>query len=327
MHDAEVGDDGRTGADGKGEDPTVTRLESLAAEATGKEDALFVSSGTLGNLVALLTNCKRGDTVGVEKDLHIVRSEKAAFSDRIGGLLPAFFEADSAGKPIQETVIRMLREQHPRLLCLENTHNFAGGTYLDTQQLEALAKEAKQQGVIVHLDGARIFNAAVALDVPVYKLTQPVASVMFCLSKGLGAPAGSVLCADRAFIREARETRKLLGGAMRQVGVIAAAGIVALKSGAGRLEEDHRNARFLAERIAGARNISLNLDTVKTNIVMVDVAASGRTASQYERDLEARGLKVLRMCQTRIRMVTYRGITRADTIAASDMFSHYCDSL
>lgn len=326
MYQAEVGDEGRTGPDGKGEDPTVNKLEALAAELTGKEGAVFVSSGTMGNLVALLTHCRRGETVAVEKSLHVFRMEKGGFSEKIGGLRAVFFTTDSLGRPNRESIARTLEETRPRLLCVENTHNFAGGTCLGKWELEALAEEARRRGVAVHLDGARIFNAATVSGLAARELLEHVTSVMFCLSKGLGAPVGSLLCGDRDFILEARETRKLLGGVMRQAGVIAAAGIVALKTGIPRLSEDHKNARLLAERIVSNRRIALDLDTVQTNIVMVDVSPSGGDAKLFKQGLEATGLKVHAMSERHVRMVTYRGITERDVITAADIFNRYCET-
>jgi len=327
MYAAEVGDEGRAGSDGKGEDPTVSRLERLAAERTGKEDAVFVASGTMGNLVALLTHCSRGEKVAVERNLHIFRTEKGGFAEKIGGLQAVFFEADALGRPKLSSVGATLDQHRPRLLCLENTHNFAGGTCLGAGELEPLAAEAGNRGVLIHLDGARIFNASVATGAPVPQLVSPVDSVMFCLSKGLGAPVGSLLCGRRDFILEARQTRKLLGGVMRQAGVIAAAGIVALTDGVRRLGEDHKNSRLLAERLAGQKTVELNLDTVQTNIVMVDVSPSGRGAQTFKGELERRGLKVHAMSDRHIRMVTYRGVSEQDVIAAADIFNRYCEGL
>lgn len=327
MYDAEVGDEGRTGSDGKGEDPTVNRLESLAAEVTGKEDAVFVSSGTMGNLVALLTHCARGEKVAVEKNLHIFRTEKGSFIDKVGGLQPVFFQTGSLGRPTLESVASVLGDQRPRLLCLENTHNFAGGTCLNKAELDQLSNEARSRHVAIHLDGARVFNASVAFGVPVHQLVSGVSTVMFCLSKGLGAPVGSLLCGPRDFILQARQTRKLLGGVMRQAGVIAAAGLVALTSGIHRLAEDHKNARLLAERIADQKKVKVDLDTVQTNILVVDVSPSGRNAQSFKGDLEQRGLKVHAMSDRHVRMVTYRGVSEGDVVAAADIFNRYCESL
>jgi threonine aldolase len=327
MYGAEVGDEGRTGSDGKGEDPTVNRLERLAAEITGKEDSVFVCSGTMGNLVALLTYCSRGEKVAAERNLHIFRTEKGGFTDKIGGLQPVFFETEALGRPRLSSVAVTLDEHRPRLLCLENTHNFAGGTCLGKGELEQLALETRNRDVPIHLDGARVFNASVALGVPVRQLVSSVASVMFCLSKGLGAPVGSLLCGQRDFIIETRHTRKLLGGVMRQAGVIAAAGIVALTEGARRLGEDHKNARLLAERIAGQKKSTVDLESVQTNIVMVDVSPSGRDAKTFKSDLDHRGLRVHAMSDRHIRLVTYRGVSEKDVIEAADIFNRYCESI
>ncbi|MFQ6032648.1 MAG: GntG family PLP-dependent aldolase, partial [Candidatus Zixiibacteriota bacterium] len=213
------------------------------------------------------------------------------------------------------------------LLCLENSHNFGGGICLSKEQMYSICSMAKENGVPVHLDGARIHNASIYLNTPVDELVAPVDTVMFCLSKGLGAPVGSILCGSHHFIFEARKTRKLVGGTMRQAGVLAAAGIVAIQKEKGRLTEDHQNARLLAERIEPNDKIRLDMKTVQTNIVKVDVSPCGYHAKKFQQDLETRGLRVNVMSEKFIRMVTHREIQREDVLEASNIFNEYCESL
>jgi len=327
MHAAEVGDEGRADADGRGEDPTIRRLEDMAAELMGKEAAMYVPSGTMANLAALMTFCSAGQHVGVEKKLHVYHNEKCAFMDRPGGLIPEFYEIDGDHAPVSDSIKALSESQKIDLLCLENTHNFAGGTCLSKEQVDTLCLLAKKNHIPVHLDGARVNNAAICLNISVNKLVESVDTVMFCLSKGLGAPVGSILCGDSHFIVEARKTRKFLGGTMRQAGVLAAAGIVAIQSERDRLEEDHQNALLLAERIAPNRMIHIDKKNVQTNMVRVDVSPSGYEASLFQQGLEKMGLKTLAISNKYIRMVTYREISQKDVVAASDIFYAYCESL
>lgn len=327
MHDAEVGDSGRTGSNGRGEDPTVNRLEDLAAQLMGKEAAMFVPSGTMGNLIALMTFCAIGQHVGVEKSLHVYHNEKAAFMDRPGGLIPEFFKTDKKFIPNLDSIKSLLDSKKIRLLCLENSHNFAGGTCLTQSQMNAICSLAKQKGVPVHLDGARVNNASVYLNIPVHEIVAPVDTVMFCLSKGLGAPVGSMLCGSHDFIVESRKTRKFIGGTMRQAGVLAAAGIVAIQKERARLIEDHENARLLAERIKQNSKVIIHTEHVQTNIVRMDVTPSGVAAKKFQEQLETRGLKVTTLSDTLIRMVTYREIQKKEVIEASNIINGYCESL
>jgi len=327
MHAAEVGDEGRAGADGRGEDPTIRRLEDMAAELVGKAAAMFVPSGTMGNLVALMTACSAGQHVAVEKKLHVYHNEKCAFMDRPGGLKPEFFETDRKCIPVPSSIEGILDSKKINLLCIENTHNYAGGTCLSKDQMDTICSLAKKKGVPVHLDGARINNAAVFLKIPVVKLVESVDTVMFCLSKGLGAPVGSMLCGSFHFIVEARNMRKFLGGTMRQAGVLAAAGIVALQSDRGRLIEDHQNALLLAERIEHNGKIHIEKSDVQTNMVRMDVSPSGFDAIVFQKGLEKCGLKTLAVSDSLIRMVTYREISREDVVRASDIINLFCESL
>ncbi|MDR3351915.1 MAG: PLP-dependent transferase [Zoogloeaceae bacterium] len=307
---AEVGDDGRTGPSGKGEDPSVNCLEDRGAELMGKEAGLFFPSGTLANFAAVLTHCVRGDKVVVDPDLHLVRTEKAAFMDRFGGLTPVWYTRDKDEMPVADSFAKACSEG-VRLACLENTHNYAGGTCTSLARMRELYAIASQKSVPVHLDGARIFNASLALGVSASDIASCADSVQFCLSKGLGAPVGSLLCGTREFITAARETRKYLGGVMRQAGMVAAPALKALETGITRLAEDHENARLLGQGISGFPGI--RLASVQTNIVMLNVAESGQTAPWFENVLKEYGVLAKAMGNDHLRFTTYRGI-KADDI-------------
>ncbi|QQK75366.1 aminotransferase class V-fold PLP-dependent enzyme [Salicibibacter cibarius] len=321
MYEAEVGDDGRA------EDPTVNKLENIAADVTGKEAALFCNSGTMANLIALLTHCTRGDNVLAGESSHINKSEKAPFMDSIGGLIPRFFETDECGAPEMDSIQQLMNEHEIKLLCLENTNNFNGGTCMSKEQTDAICKAAHEHNIPVHLDGARIFNASVHLNTPVKQLVDSVDSLMFSLSKGLGAPVGSLLCGEKTFIESARNIRKLLGGAMRQSGVVAAAGIAAIQHEADRLKKDHEKAYLLASMLKNNDKIDIQMDNVQTNIVIADVSPSGLSAKTFESNLLQRGLKVKSITGDHVRMTTYREITKDDIIRAANLFNAYCDEL
>ena len=260
IFEAEVGDDVY------GEDPTVNRLEAMAAEMMGKEAALFTASGTQSNLTAILTHTKRGDEIIVGDQAHMLWYEVGGAA-ALGGVIIRTVPNDSHGLLSLDDIERAIRDKdihYPEttLLCLENTHNRCGGTVLNPDYTDEVCELAHKRGLKVYLDGARIFNAAVALDMPACRLTQPVDSVGLCLSKGLSAPVGSLLCGSRDFMERARQSRKMLGGGMRQVGIVAAAGIVALETMVERLTEDHDNARRLARGLADIEGITLAQDDV-----------------------------------------------------------------
>lgn len=265
MAEAIVGDDVY------GDDPTVNRLQEMAAQMLGKEAALFVPSGTMGNLLALLVHCQRGDEVIVGGSSHIYLNEAGGMA-ALGGIqaCPVRNQADGTLSPEDiRASIRTEDVHHPitRLICLENTQNICGGVPLTAVYTREVGELARANGLHLHIDGARIFNSAVAQGVPVVSLVEPADSVMFCLSKGLAAPVGSMLVGGRAFIQRARHLRKMLGGGMRQAGVLAAAGIVALQSMIERLEDDHSRARRLAERLGDIPGIELDSGTPHTNMV------------------------------------------------------------
>jgi len=297
------------------EDPTVMALENLAAEKMGKESALLVTSGTQANLVSLMAQTQRGDEVILEADSHIYYYEVGGLS-AVAGLVPRTLKGHRGALDPHdvEAAIRQPDIHQPRttLVCIENTHNRAGGTVITPKQIESINEVAKRHGIGLYMDGARIFNAAVALQVDPKQLTRHVDNLMFCLSKGLSAPIGSLVVGSHDFIEKARRVRKMLGGGMRQAGVIAAPGIVALEKMVDRLREDHDNARYLAEGLARVQGIYTDLPSVQTNIVIFDVGSLNMTGSQFVAQLERKGVKALDHGGALVRMVTHRGIERED---------------
>ncbi len=309
MYRAEVGDDVF------GEDPTVNRLEALAAERLGKEAALFVVSGTMGNLVALLTHCGRGDEVILGDRSHTFLFEQGGMA-ALGGITPRPIPNQSDGTLRLEDIEGAIRGNnvhfpHTRLVCLENTHNMCNGTPLTVEYTAQVAHLAHDHGLRVHLDGARVFNAAAALEVDVRELVREMDSVMFCLSKGLCAPVGSLLCGDACFIAEARRARKVVGGGMRQAGVLAAAGIVALEQIAGRMAEDHARAKRLAEGLAEIPGVEVA--PVATNILYFWLTEKmSKTPSEVVDGLAERGVLLLGRLEGRFRAVTHYWISGED---------------
>jgi len=307
MAEAVVADDGREG------DPTARRLEQMAAALTGHESGLFCTSGTMGNLVALMTHLQAGEEVIAERDSHFLRFESGGCTAVVGAIPRTL--AGLAGRmdlDELESEIQPGSRHRPRsaLVVAENTHNVAGGTCLEVRYMQRLWEIAGRRGIPVHLDGARVCNAAVALAVPVADLTRGCQSVMVDLSKGLCAPYGSLLCGSAEFIARARVMRQRVGGGVRQIGHMAAAGIVALETMIDRLAEDHANARLLAEGIAAARPGLVNLELVQTNIVNCDTRPLGLQAVELCHMLEERGVRCLPMDAYRVRFVTHRDVTR-----------------
>jgi len=312
MNNAEVGDDVYQ------EDPTINRLEELAAKKLGKEAALFVPSGTMGNLIAVLTHCQRGDEVILEMDSHIYYYEVGGMS-AVAGVIPRLIAGDKGILDPQD-IKRALREEnlhYPKttLICVENTHNRAGGTIIPPEIIEEICQLGHQRNIQVHLDGARIFNAAIALNLDPATLTKNVDSVMFCLSKGLSAPVGSILAGSKEFIQRARKNRKMLGGGMRQAGILAAAGIIALENMVERLEEDHKNARILGEGLADIGGIKVDLETVQTNMVCFDLNKSGMDTHQFLPKLAEYNILGSPRPPTKVRLVTHYGINEDDIYA------------
>jgi threonine aldolase len=307
MAEAEVGDDVWN------EDPTIHRLERLSTAISGKEAALFVTSGTQGNLIGLLAHTHRGDEVIVGDPSHIFLDETAGTAV-VGGLQLRALAVGVDGRLDPEAVRAAIRRgndiHNPRTGCVavENTHQASGGRAVGRQDLMAIASVARESDIPMHVDGARIFNAVVALGIPADRLLQPVDSVTFCLSKGLGAPVGSVLCGPRKYIDRARRWRKMLGGGMRQAGVLAAAGIVALEDGVGRLAEDHANARLLATGLSRIPGITLELQAIETNIVFFEVEGE---ADEFVRGLSALGVRTAAV-GNRIRAVTSYEVSQDD---------------
>jgi threonine aldolase len=321
MAEAEVGDDVF------GDDPTVNRLESLAAEMTGKEAALFVASGTMGNLASLLAHCGRGRDVILGDESHIYHYENGGAS-ALGGLVfrPVRTGADGT-LPLDALRAAIHQPAHhyhyyhytrPGVICLENTHNRCGGRILTPEYFGDVAAVAAEHGLPVHLDGARLFNAAVAAERPITDWTRHVSSVQLCLSKGLSAPVGSLICGSAGFVDEARRMRKILGGGMRQAGVIAAPGIVALTEMVGRLADDHRNARILADGVSALQGVVLDPPDVDTNIVVFRMPDATR-AEAFEDALGREGVLVSNFGGGRLRVVTHDGITEADCRAAVEV--------
>ena len=304
------------GDDVFGEDPTTNRMEKMAAERMGKEAALMVASGTMGNLVCILTHCKRGEEVILGDKSHSFLYEGGGMS-ALGGIHPHTVVNQPDGTMRLEDIEAAIRGDNvhfprTRLICLENTHNHCNGIPLTLKYTKEVAALARKHRLQVHLDGARIFNAAVALGVDVKELTGPVDSVSFCLSKGLSAPVGSVICGSGEFISEARRNRKILGGGMRQCGIIAAAGIIALEQMTERLTEDHANARRLAEGIAEISGLSLDPKSVKTNIIYFNLAGKRLSAGTLVKQLANRGIKILQLGPAQLRAVTHYGISSED---------------
>ena len=319
MYRAELGDDVY------GEDPTVNKLQEMAAERMGKEAALFVPSGTMGNLVSLLTHCGRGDEAIMGSEAHTFYYECGG-SSALGGIhvrtVPNLPDGTMAPDQV-EWAIREPNVHFPRtrLLCLENTHNRCGGAVLNLQQMDSLTSIARKHGIAVHLDGARIFNAAIALGVKASDIAATADSVQFCFSKGLAAPVGSAICGSQAFIQEARRNRKMVGGGMRQAGVLAAAAIVALEQMVERLAEDHLNARALAEGMANIKRVRVDLARVQSNMVMFTLADPSLAQEQVLASLAAEGLQVSSMDAIHLRAVTHYGITSADIKTALDILN------
>lgn len=304
MAEAEVGDDVYR------DDPTVNRLEELAAEMLGKESSLFVPSGTMGNLLALLVHCQRGDEVIVGNRSHIYLNEAGGMS-ALGGIQPCPVQNRPDGTLALEDLLASIRSEdvhHPitRLICLENTQNICGGVPLTAEYARQVGELARRNDLLLHIDGARIFNSAVAQNVAVKKLVEPADSVMFCLSKGLAAPVGSMLVGTGRFIARARHLRKMLGGGMRQVGVLAAAGILSLERMTRRLGEDHARARKLAEGLRQVRGLVVDAGSPHTNMVYLnlseDLAVDAGQVTQKMKDL---GVLVDPENARRFRLVTH----------------------
>jgi threonine aldolase len=321
MAEAEVGDDVY------GEDPTVNRLEASAARIFGREAALFVPTGTMGNQIAIKVHTRPGQEIICEERAHILDWEMA---------MPAFFSGCLIRTLRGEDGILTwseIKNQIPSpsyaraqtgLIELENTHNMAGGTITPPEVTNEICAEAHERGIPVHLDGARIFNAAVTLGRPVAEVVRNVDSVMFCLSKGLGAPVGSMLVGTRKFIDQARSVRKALGGGMRQAGVLAAAGLIALEEMPERLAEDHAKARWLASALAGIAGIKISPEKVRTNIVIFDISQTKMDSTAFIRRLREQSVIASAVNQSLVRLVTHFDVSRSDCEAAVEAVRQLC---
>lgn len=310
MAEAEVGDDVF------GEDPTVNRLEAMAAERLDKQAALFVPSGTMANLISQMVHCGRGEEMILGNLAHSFFYEQGG-SAAVASIHPRTVPNQPDGKLALLDVEAAIRSDNihfprTRMIALENTHNLCGGAPLEPAYLRAVGDIARRRGVRLHIDGARLFNAAAALGVPARQLAADADSISFCLSKGLAAPVGSVVCGSSDFIREARRARKVLGGGMRQAGILAAAGVVALNEMVERLVEDHANARRLAEGLAGQSGLEIDPGRYRTNIVYFDVVKSGVSAAGLAAALQKEGVRMLASGTHTLRAVTHYEVTAVD---------------
>jgi len=315
MASAEVGDDVYS------EDPTVNRLERSAAEIFGREAAIFVPTGTMGNQIAIRLHTDHGQEVLLEARSHILDWEMAMVS-AFSGCLPRTVAAPRGiltWEHLKPAIAPEIYYRAPTgLICLENTHNMAGGTVTPLPVLKEIWTGARQVDLPTHLDGARVFNAAAALNLPVSDLTRGFDTVMFCLSKGLGAPVGSMLVGSSAHIREARVYRKALGGGMRQAGILAAAGLIALEEMPGRLPEDHANARLLAEAVAQSPSVEIDLEAVQTNIVIFSLREKA-SAPAFVTALRAGGVLASAIGPHAVRFVTHFDVSRGDCQKAAQL--------
>jgi threonine aldolase len=318
MASAEVGDDVY------GEDPTVNRLQERAADIFEKEAALFVPTGSMGNQIAVKLHTKPGQEVIIEERGHIFNYEMGTPAVVSGVMMRPVKSQNGSGHLAWEEIASALHIDQPYyscptgLICLENTHNFAGGSVMTAEHCAEICEKAHALGLPVHMDGARIFNAAAALNTSVSDLTRHCGSVQFCLSKGLGAPVGSILVGNADFIKEARVWRKRLGGGMRQAGIIAAAGLIALEESPKRLHEDHANARRLTEGLAAISGIAIDVERVATNIVIFDITGTKKTSAEICAALKEKNILAIPFGDN-IRMVTHSDVSAEQidsTIAA-----------
>ncbi|MCK5124961.1 MAG: low-specificity L-threonine aldolase [candidate division Zixibacteria bacterium] len=303
------------GDDVLGDDPTVKQLEEIAAKLLGKEAAVYVPSGTMSNQIALFTVSQRGDEILCETGCHIVNYEAgapAALSSLLVNLLPG-----DKGVLSAETIeanIRPINIHYPitKIVALENTNNRAGGTIYPIDTIAEIAEVAQKNKLWLHLDGARLWNAHIATGVPLDKYGSYFDSISVCLSKGLGAPIGSILLGSAEFIEKARRSRKIFGGGMRQVGILAAAGIYALENNIGRLAYDHMNAKYLGDQFSKINGLSVDLETVQTNIVIVDIENEKMTADEFIDQLASHNVRCIKFSPQRVRFVTHLDVSEDD---------------
>jgi threonine aldolase len=323
MFEAEVGDDVY------GEDPTINRLEQRAAEVFGREAAIFVPTGTMGNSIAIKIHTRPGQEVICEERSHVFNYEMGMMA-HFSGCMPRPIFAEGGILTWPEVKRRIAPKIYYRaqtgLICLENTNNMAGGSVYPVEVVEDICDGAHEAGIPVHLDGARVFNAATSLGRPVAEITRKFDSVMFCLSKGLGAPVGSMLAGSRAFIDMARVYRKSLGGGMRQAGILAAAGLIALEKHPARLQQDHDNARFLAEGLSQIPGIKIDAKKIATNILVFDISGTGMNSTEFTQRLAKRQVICGGVTPETVRMVTHMDIDRAGCASALEAVRAICSA-
>jgi threonine aldolase len=318
MKDAEVGDDGF------GDDPTTNRFEKMAADSVGKEDALFVPSGTMGNLIAIMVHTKPGEGLICDRFAHI-NTMVAGNTAALTGTTICPLDVDESGHfdlDDLESNINLDNIHFPRtsLIVLENSNNLAGGTVVTPEETSEISRIAKKHDLSFHLDGARVFNSAIAQGVDIVELTRDCDSVMFCLSKGLASPVGSIIAGTEAFIKEARRMRKMLGGVMRQTGVLAACGIISLTEMIDRLAEDHDNARYLANGLEGIDGFSITLETVQTNIICFKFELPKLGCKEFVDNVARKGVYVVHLYKDFGRMVTHKDLNKSDVDYALKVF-------
>ncbi|MCP4253431.1 MAG: aminotransferase class I/II-fold pyridoxal phosphate-dependent enzyme [Candidatus Scalindua sp.] len=318
MKEAEVGDDGF------GDDPTTNRFEKMAADCVGKEDALFVPSGTMGNLIAIMVHAKPGEGLICDKFAHI-NTLVAGNTAALTGTTICPMDVDESGhfdlNELESNInIDSIHSPRTSLIVLENSNNLAGGTVVTPEETSEISRIAKRHNLYFHLDGARVFNSAIAQGVDVVELTGDCDSVMFCLSKGLASPVGSIIAGKKAFIKEARRIRKMLGGVMRQTGILAACGIVSLEEMIDRLAEDHDNARYLANGLEGIDGFSINLKTVQTNIICFKFELTKLSCKEFVDKVTKKGVYVVHLYRDSGRMVTHKDLDKSDIDYALEMF-------
>ena len=318
MKGAEVGDDGF------GDDPTTNRFEKMAADCVGKEDALLVSSGTMGNLIAIMVHAKPGEGLICDKFAHI-NTLVAGNTAALTGTTICPLDVDGSGHfdlNELESNINLDNIHSPKtsLIVLENSNNLAGGTVVTPEETFEISRIAKKHNLRFHLDGARVFNSAITQGVDVVELTGDCDSVMFCLSKGLASPVGSIIAGTKVFIKEARRIRKMLGGVMRQTGILAACGIISLEEMIDRLAEDHDNARYLANGLEGIEGFTINLKTVQTNIICFKFELPKLSCKEFVDNITKKGIYVVHLYKDSGRMVTHKDLNRSDVDYALEMF-------
>ena len=323
---AKLGDAGRLGKNGRGEDMTTNELEDLAASITGKEAAMFCPTGTMANVCAMLSYCGPGDKVLIEERQHILRIEKVCFREDGFRMIPVTYRLKEDGNPDVTELEHQLRSEDIKLICVENTHNFSGGMCTSLETMKEIRKLGQEYDIPIHMDGARVFNAAAALGVTVRELCDQVDSVMFCISKGLGAPIGSLLCGPKELILKAQEWRSMVGGTMRQSGIAAACGIYALKHNVERLTEDHENAKIMVDYLRELKVLNVDLNP-QSNIVLFDLEGTGINSEQFNEKLIENGVRCYLVSETVARMVFHIGITAEDAIAAAKAVRKIDDEL